>query len=121
MAANGLRSLYVGLIGQPITEDRGERIKDILSRTIGHAEALKLSLSTVAIRRVLASSTKKMKIEDLHQAIGDIESRIHDELATKLLVDVPDPQFYDTPDWVGIDVLLQFPSLQWEATEAATC
>jgi len=113
-------NLYVGLRGQPIDKEKADRIVSSLQRVLTHSEALHLRLSTVAIRRVIDANAQT-PIEQLSQAITDIEGRIHDELDTELRVHVPNPSYFETPDWIGIDTLLQFPSLQWEATEAATC
>jgi hypothetical protein len=113
----------IGVRGAPINTKLARKTEQSLGRCLELCQSLKLRVSGMAIRRFLDSGFRNLERPDSDRAIEEIENRIHDELAGELFFHVPviDAAYLQAPKWIGIETLLQFPSVEWEATEAASC
>lgn len=109
-------------IGQPIGEDSAQDIEAALQDCLEYCTHLRMHHSKAAIRR-LAGNVKSLDIYEAELALKEIDSRIHDELEGQLFFYIPPDEaaYFNEPNWIGIEVLLKFPSVEWEATEAASC
>jgi len=119
-----LQNFSVAEIGDTcVNPQYAANLKTACRECLEHCQNLRLHASSVALRRFIDSDIQKLDFWTLDHAIKEIESRIHDELEGQLFLYVPylDAGYYNEPNWIGIDVLLRFPSVEAEATEAASC
>jgi hypothetical protein len=111
----------VNPLGHPIEEVVAVDIEAALRDCFEYCNGLRMHHSKAAVRRLL-DTLRSLDLYEAERALKEIESRIHDELESQLFFYVPadEAAYFNEPNWIGIEVLLKFPSVEWEATEAGS-
>ncbi|MGH9721980.1 MAG: hypothetical protein ACRD8O_17370 [Bryobacteraceae bacterium] len=113
--------LHIGRLPEDtLTDEELDDAKTALLQVLDLCNRLDLHTSKKATQRLLDTDLRR-KGYRVNDAMAEIESRIHDELEGQVFLRLDHPQYYQSAEWMGSEVLEKFPLIEGEALEAGAC